>query len=72
MKRPHLVPWDCPLCEREVSAVNMWRYHREPTDIGAVYFHVDGERCFVADQRVSATVSLISEIDLPGENIPDP
>lgn len=64
-KRSRLHPWQCPLCERRVTAVSMWLDHRGAGGDSAVYFHADNERCFVANHRVAEVVSHISEIDKP-------
>ena len=67
-RRRFLHPWVCPLCERGVEAVSMWREHTQNGGDSAIYFHADNERCFVANHRLVSTVSHIREIADHREN----
>lgn len=65
MMRPAPQPWACPLCERPVVSVHMWREHFNRDGKCAIYFHGDGERCFVANQQHDSKSSHIREIADP-------
>ena len=60
----------CALCLRPVEAVRIWKLCADDLP-NVIYFHGDGERCFVANHDVAPIVAHIREIDPPGENIPD-
>lgn len=63
--RPSVKLWTCALCEREVIAASTWRDHAFAGGAGIIYFHGDGEQCFVANQAFVSVVSQIGEIDEP-------